>query len=71
MIRVVGVRKALDCRVPPGGGHRDPKMVEDRAAAQEDFPPRAVGGQDYPHTVGEQVKPRTVESPPPGLGVVQ
>jgi hypothetical protein len=71
MIRVVGVRETLDGRVPAGGGHRDPKMVENRAAAQKDFAPRAIGGQDYPHTVGEQVKPRTVESPPPGLGVVQ
>ena len=68
MIRIVGIRKSLDGRVPPGGGHRDPKMVEDRAAAQEDFTPRAVGGQDYPQTVGEQVKPHTIESPPPGLG---
>ena len=70
MIRSWGSAKRSTA-VPSGGGHRDPKMVEDRAAAEEDFPPRAVAGQDYPLTVGEQVKARTVEGRPPGLSVVQ
>jgi alkylated DNA nucleotide flippase Atl1 len=46
-------------------------MVEDRATAQQDLTPRAVGGQDYPRSVGEKVKLRTAKSPAPWLRVVK
>ena len=67
---VVGVRESVDVGVPAGGGHRHPKVIENRAATDDHLPAGAVRGPPNACRIGEQLKDWPVGHPAPGLAVM-
>src|ERR1700757_281056 len=69
MVAVIRVGKGVDVGVPSRGGHRDPKMIEDRAAADDRLAARPVGRAHDSFVVSEQVDRCLTHDPPPRLAV--
>src|ERR1700692_2509053 len=71
MVAVIRGGEGVDVGFPSRGGHRDPKMIECSAAADDRLAARPVGRAQDSFVVGEQVYRCLTHDPPPRLAVVQ